>query len=201
MNRGTIIGITGLKRSGKDTLAYYIRNQDPSFVKYAFADPVRQAATAMFGFNERDYTDPELKESIDPFWGISPRQALQYIGTEVGRQGFAAAYPQFKEITDDQLWVKRFQRFLDTLSHPRNVVITDMRFQNEMNAIRNLAHVDYKVHTFGIVRSELPGDDLHASETEIPKLIAKCDHIFYNDRDIHEFYDDIAIVLRSRDIL
>lgn len=201
MSKGIIVGITGLKRSGKDTLAYYIRNQNPSFVKYAFADPVRAAATAMFGFKERDYTDPDLKERLDPFWGISPRQALQYIGTEVGRQGFARTYPDFEAQTGDRLWVKRFYRFLDDLDEPRNVVITDMRFGNEMQAIRNLKRADYDVHTFGITRSSLAGDDTHGSEVEIPGLVAKCDHQFMNDGTIEEFYEYIGEELQKRGII
>lgn len=39
-----LLGLTGLKRSGKDTAALRLMNRH-SFIRVAFADPVKQALT------------------------------------------------------------------------------------------------------------------------------------------------------------
>ena len=66
-----IIGISGKKRSGKDTVADFLI-QEYGFIKYGFADPIKQIAKIIFGFNEEQlYGDK--KEEIDKIWKIKPR--------------------------------------------------------------------------------------------------------------------------------
>lgn len=174
-----IIGICGQKQSGKNTLANLIMERDSSFTEYAFADPVREAAKAFFG-----WTDEEMstnKERVDDFWGISPRQALQYIGTEVGRQGFAEKFPLFKEMTNDQIWIRRFDKYFQSLGENKNVVITDVRFMNEAKAIRRYNNSKYcTAMIIGIQRPGYTGDS-HGSEIEVPKCIESADLVVKND--------------------
>jgi len=92
-----ILGFTGPARSGKDTaaemaiVALYNIHKISRIEKYAFADPLKHAAAAMFGVDVKlMYSDD--KDQIDPFWGISYREMLQKLGTEGGRQLFLMTY-------------------------------------------------------------------------------------------------------------
>lgn len=185
----TIIALTGQKQSGKDTIARAIIQNDPSFVKYAFAEPVREAAKAFFGWDDSVFAGD--KEAIDEFWGISPREALQYIGTEVGRQGFASAFPMFHNTTGDQLWVKRFQKFAASLPMSNNIVISDVRFENELNGVREMDPSKYHSIVVGVTRKGAKGDD-HASEREVSQCIGQSDYVYINNgtlSDIEEFVE------------
>jgi len=82
----TIIGLIGIKRSGKDTFADYIVEKY-GYEKYSFAGPLKDACKIMFCLNN-EQIDGNLKEVIDPRFGISPRHMFQFMGTEVMRELF-----------------------------------------------------------------------------------------------------------------
>ena len=62
-----IIGISGKKRSGKDTISDYLI-QEYKFIKYGFADPIKDIAKIIFGFTEEQLYGNE-KDIIDLRWG------------------------------------------------------------------------------------------------------------------------------------
>jgi hypothetical protein len=86
-----LVGITGFMLSGKDSVADFIiskTHEDMVFKKYSFAKPLKETAMVLFGWSEEQVYDQDLKSIVDPVWGISPRQALQYLGTDVMREFF-----------------------------------------------------------------------------------------------------------------
>lgn len=194
-----VIAITGQKRAGKDSLAKILMLKNKSFVKYAFADPVRDAAKAFFGWNDYMFDD-EHKEVIDPYWGISPRQALQFIGTEVGREGFAKQFPEFAAVTGSNIWINRAKKFIEELPKGKNAVISDMRFLNELYSVVDLPEKDYKVITVGIRRPGANGD-MHASETEVEDCINRCKYEFVNDGSFDELEDYADAILMGEGLL
>jgi len=128
MDSRQIIGIIGAIGSGKDTIADFLIAEH-GFKKLSFARRVKDAAAAVFGW-DRDLLEGatresrEWREQVDPFWGLSPRLALQKIGTEMFRQ----------HIRDD-IWIKGVEKDLAEEPFTR-FVITDCRFQNEIDTIR-----------------------------------------------------------------
>lgn len=128
MSGRQIIGIIGAIGSGKDTIADYLIAEH-GFKKLSFARRVKDAAAAVFGWDREllEGATPqsrEWREQIDVFWGLSPREALQKIGTEMFRQ----------HIRDD-IWIKGVEK--DLAAEPlERFVITDCRFQNEIDAIK-----------------------------------------------------------------
>lgn len=114
-----IIGIHGKARTGKDTIAKHLINKY-NFIRYAFADPIKETINPLFGWNER-HSDGELKEVIDPKWEFSPRQAYQKFGTEFGRA------------LNNNLWLIVAE---DRIDKNKNYVISDVRFENEATFIR-----------------------------------------------------------------
>jgi len=125
-----IIGIIGAIGSGKDTIADYLIAAH-GYKKASFARRVKDVAAAVFSWDREllegsTRESREWREQVDPFWGLSPRQALQKIGTEM-----------FRTHIRDDIWVRALEK--DLVAEPaQNFVITDCRFQNEIDTIRRL---------------------------------------------------------------
>lgn len=130
-----IIGITGLKGSGKDTIGDIIcKNFD--FQKVAFADKLKDVVSVLFDWDRKMLSgftpeDRAIREQPDEFWSkkfekdFTPRLALQLMGTEVMRNNL-----------DKNIWVYCLERKL--INEDGNFVITDVRFRNEIEMIRRL---------------------------------------------------------------
>ena len=170
-----VLGILGKKRSGKDTAGDYLVKKY-NFIKYSFAAPIKEGTKAFFGFtDEQVYGD--LKDVVDEHWGVTPRKILQIIGTDV----FQYFIPQkIKELekTGRYFWVHRFLPFYRE-NKDKNIVICDVRFQHEVDAIHKL---DGKIIKISRKLSNKIKDN-HSSEKEID-LIKNYDYIIENDRSI-----------------
>lgn len=127
-----IIGVVGFIGSGKGTAADILVKKH-EFTKLSFADTVKDATAAIFGWPrhllEGDTDESrEWREKKDEWWSekfgydISPRLALQMMGTEAGRDVF---HPD--------IWLRSLERRMEM--YP-NVVIADVRFPNEMKFIQ-----------------------------------------------------------------
>ena len=132
----TIISVSGLIGSGKDTIATHLI-ENYGFKKRAFADPLKDAVAAIFGWDrkmlegatpearaERDREDHWWTDKLDFGFPVTPRWVLQNFGTEVMRKNF-----------NDDIWVLAMERFLATVE--KNVVITDTRFLNEFFMLKS----------------------------------------------------------------
>ena len=127
-----IIGICGFIGSGKDTIADYLVNVQ-HFRRMSFAATLKDAVSSVFGWDRemlegRTQHSRDWREQRDQWWSqrlgreITPRLILQLWGTEVCRQGF-----------HDEIWVASLENRLRNCED--NVVITDCRFPNEIQAI------------------------------------------------------------------
>ena len=137
-----IIGLAGLKGSGKDTVADFLVNRH-GFVKYAFAGPLKEACQNLFLLTEeqingvaKDHIDPRYNY-IDPRYNLSARSLLQLCGTFVRNQ------------VSKDFWVDRFSNWLVTQSSP-HIVVSDVRFPNEVQKIHALGGKVYMVHRPGL---------------------------------------------------
>lgn len=153
MTPPALIGLLGKKRAGKDTAAKFLV-EDFGYVRYAFADPLKAAALA---------TDPI----------VSSYPAEVRLSQVVKLRGWEHA----KETPEVRLYLQRFgvamrqhvnpSVWLDATMCPvmdeaRPVVITDVRFPNEADAIEAAGGILVR-----IVRAEAPNDDAHVSETAL----------------------------------
>lgn len=127
---GILIGLTGRAGSGKDTAADALVEQF-GFVKMAFAAPLKRTASVLFNLPECYFHDRDLKEKPLEDWdNLSPRHMLQLLGTESVRNVFG-----------DNFWIKRWISEYGQMTCDTNVVVTDVRYNNEAEAIRSLGGV------------------------------------------------------------
>lgn len=130
-----IIGFVGFIGSGKDTAADYLVNFH-GFRRDSFASTLKDAVSAVFGWDRtliegRTKEAREWREQVDEWWAdrldmpnLTPRWILQQWGTEVCRQGF-----------HDDIWIASLENKMRKTKD--NIVISDVRFPNEIRAIHN----------------------------------------------------------------
>lgn len=176
-----LYGIAGKARVGKDTVATYLM-QHYGFIRSAFADPLKRAAQQMFGLSDEETWSEALKEVVIPYWGLSPRQMFQKLGTECGRQVFF-----------DDIWLRRWKRFYNEFGDKCHIVVTDVRFENEAAMIREMG--GSIVHVTSTRLSTLANAAQgHASEAGVPRV--EGDFHLANDgthQMLHEKLDDLWI--------
>jgi hypothetical protein len=130
-----IVGFVGFIGSGKDTAADYLVNFH-GFRRDSFANTLKDAVAAVFGWDRtllegRTKEAREWREQVDPWWAerlgmpnLTPRWVLQFWGTEVCRHGF-----------HDDIWIASVENKMRKTTD--NIVISDVRFPNEIQAIHN----------------------------------------------------------------
>lgn len=177
-----IIALTGKKRSGKDTAGSYLVDKY-GFTKYAFAQPIKDICKIIFLWDER-HIEGELKEVIDTRWGISPREAFQTIGTDIFRDTFPKLHKKFNYLIGMDIWIKRFIYWYQD-NKDKDIVITDLRFFNEAQILRELGGYIVKII------SPVPNQDKHKSETEMDRITANklIDNYKYSVEFIHEMIE------------
>jgi hypothetical protein len=181
-----IIGIAGLKRSGKDTIANFFVESE-RFTKVALADSLKELLVRVFGVEKKYFYDDALKEGdlperitidyshldklcdivknewgfpieqrdrIDYFFGqeiSSVRSLLQTVGNDILRDC----------IRDDIFIVLLFCRIKEISG---NVVISDVRYKNERDALKKAG-----ASLLLVKRNPLMNKDQHTSENSLGK--------------------------------
>jgi hypothetical protein len=180
-----IIGILGRKGAGKDTIAdHMIKNY--KFQKLVLAQPLKDACKVLFNFNDEQLYG-NLKETIDPNWGVSPRQVLQYVGTDIFRKDITRIIPDINSNFWVNLMSTKYKQMKENDPNIR-VVVSDVRFENEINEIHKLNGIIIKV-----TRPGMSNNDMHDSERLIDNLHG--DYEIQNDSGIEELYNKINNIL------
>ncbi len=143
-----LIGISGLAGSGKSTAAAALVGS-LGFVEVSQADPMKRAVAEWFGWDEDRLWGPSANRSEpDPKYdGLTARKALQFLGTEIGRELYRNVWVDYairtaKSILADNVPRAVYERSVGVLDGPswtptsRGVVISDVRFRNELDAIQ-----------------------------------------------------------------
>lgn len=165
----TLIALAGRAGAGKDTAAHLLGeavwNDFPKdgVVVTGFARRMKRALEVIFDLNF-EALDREEKEAKLDWLGKSPRELMQSLGTEWGRN-----------CVRDDLWLLLMERTLyDHPTRSRDVIlITDCRFPNEVAWVRRKGG-----SVWWIERDGLPGVAAHSSENSIGP--ADCDRTVLN---------------------
>jgi hypothetical protein len=203
-----IVGFVGFIGSGKDTAADYLVNFH-GYRRDSFANTLKDAVACVFGWDRvllegRTTEAREWREQPDLWWSnrlgrnITPRLMLQLWGTEVCRNGF-----------HDDIWIASLENKMRKTGD--NIVISDVRFPNEIKAIHNAGGIVVRIKrgadpewydaavsvnagpngntTWSLSRAKLSQLNIHASETAW--VGGSIDHTVYNDTTIDALFEQI----------
>ena len=207
-----LVGFVGLKRSGKDTAAQAL--VDRGWTRMAFADPLKEMSMKLRGVWVQVPAGVELDAVIPSAGGgllgrgggfaqyhyvvdalgmekakdLVPdvRTLLQTLGTDCVRGTFGStAWAELAE-----------QNIHEALTRGESVVLTDVRFDEELDLVRRLGGI-----TIGVWRGDLDslGEalesgveracvDTHESETNTYHLLDWCDFIVCNRGSIDDLH-------------
>lgn len=149
-----IIAICGKKRCGKDTLACHIASSY-GYTHVKIAAHLKEIMGVIFGFSNAQLELDE-KDSVDERWGISPRKAMQFFGTDIMQYEIQKLLPNVGRT----FWIQGLlQKYPD-----KNIVISDLRFPHEYNLIKSSCCI------IKISRDDIHSSDVHSSETEFENI-------------------------------
>jgi len=162
-----IIGILGRSRSGKDTAAQYIQRYAPHYDICRIAEPIKESLKILYGWTDK-HTEGFLKEVRDPVINKSPREAMIETGEKVRRESGA------------DFFINMLLR-----KHTGNVIIPDVRFQNEVDRIREAGGI--------IIKIERPGCSFLPNENFIDTI--KSDLSIFNGRSLEDFHRHLQRII------
>jgi len=143
-----IIGLCGRAGAGKSSVAKYLA-ENYGFAVAAFALSLKNMAMDIWGFSpDQVFGKADVKEAIDPRWGISPRDAMKVLGQAA------------RDHLWDSVWIDALVKQL-----PDRVVIEDVRYQNEAALIQH--ELDGIVIRLVCTDSISTDDGTHPSEKEV----------------------------------
>jgi len=160
-----LIGISGKKRSGKDTVADILMMKYPKSIKYYFAACLKMEVARACGVTV-EYID----EHKDNF-----RRILQGWGTDFRRK-----------LQDENYWIKKMEIAVQNFSSFKNIIIPDVRFKNEYDFVKQNGGIVIRVSR------DTGAIDNHVSETELDK--EQFDAVILNDSDFGHIVDQVLAI-------
>ena len=172
-------GITGKAYSGKDTFGEaFIR---AGYRRISFAEPLKEAVAIIAGEPTHLFHSAEGKEGFSPVLNCTRRHALQAVGKGV------------RDVLDQDVWVRRALDEWDRMGRP-NAVITDVRYDNEADLIRQYGGTVVKIERPNQVG--LSGEAaLHESERGISEHLI--DIVIMNDGTIGELHAEARKLINA----
>lgn len=210
-----IVGFVGFIGSGKDTAADYLVNFH-GYRRDSFANTLKDAVSQVFGWDRtllegRTKEAREWREQVDTWWAerlnmpkLTPRWVLQYWGTDVLRKGF-----------HDDIWIASLENKMRKTGD--NIVISDVRFPNEIKAIHNAGGIVVRIKrgdepewyqdavnmnagntnmSWLISTDRIKKLGIHASETSW--VGGDIDHTVFNDTTIDDLFEQIKNLVSDR---
>lgn len=204
-----IIGILGRAGSGKTTMADYLA-RNKKYVVVNLADPLKRIAKEVYGFSDmqlwgasehRNSPDKRYPRADGTF--LTPREALQRLGTEWGRTCYEDTWVEYAMRTASRVlhgeaydpveefsstwWNKVFKKKCS------GVAIPDVRFQNEVDSVKEGGGVIVKLESDWAPQLSA-GVEGHASE-KLDIRPETIDHILNVPKGLPNFYREIDSLL------
>jgi hypothetical protein len=180
-----VIGLNGLKSSGKSTAAQYLVSEH-NFTEISFAYLLKVSVCQLFGITmeqiEEMKNDPAASVRLTfpngTYKTMTFREFLQRYGTEAHRDVFGFDF-----------WVEQMLAHYD-LQPSGRYVAADCRFQNEAIALKRLGGYIVRVD-----RRAVESDDSHASEAGLPDHMI--DVVLDNNSNLIDLGARIDTILES----
>lgn len=140
-----IIGIVGVKNSGKSETAKYI-SEKYGHIRKSIATPIKQILKIIGVPDKNLFGSNDEKNEIIPLFNKNARKLMQFTGTEFGRDSL-----------HKDVWINLL---MNSLEDNKDYIIDDIRFVNEAEMIKEKGGL-----IIGILRPNLVlGPDFHQSE-------------------------------------
>jgi hypothetical protein len=189
-----IIGLSGYAKSGKDTVAEIIREIQPEKWEIKkFSGKLKQIASILLGMPEHLFENQDFKSEMlgeewwknygDFYHQTTVRDFLQLLGTDAIRNGLHT-----------NAWVNALMadykpRKMDQYN-PSNWIVTDVRFPNEAEAIKDRGGV--------IIRIDRPGvEPVNAHPSEIALDNWDFDYKIANVSDLVSLKQTVEVLLNK----
>lgn len=156
-----ILALSGAPGSGKDLTAQFLVEKG-NWVRVAFADKVREMALAIDPCIHNGYNRDYLADIVeDHGWAYTKtipevRRFLQQLGTQAREfMGKSVWVDMVRATVSEAVWALK----------PKNVVVTDVRFPNELEFLKCYAHPQigptyvHHVRLWRPDQSVMPGSD------------------------------------------
>ena len=189
-----IIGLSGYAKSGKDTVAEIIQElQLNEWQIKKFSGKLKTIASLLTGISANKFEEQEFKQSaLSNEWGMTVREFLQKLGTDAVREGLHtnawvnALMADYHTDTKTEV----LGEFMKKVTPPCNWIITDCRFPNEAQAIKDKGGV--------IIRIDRPGIapvNAHPSETALDNW--DFDYKIANASDLVALKQSVEVLLNK----
>ena len=156
--RPLIIGLCGRAGSGKTSVARFIEEKYGA-TRLSFAAPLKRMTKELFDFtDEQVYGEADVKETIDPRWGISPRTAMQRLGQSA------------RDHLGESVWT---EAALNKIGRQRGLfVIEDLRHLDEANTVSAIGYI-LRLHCSDSISNDA---GTHPSEVQVDQIPASQIH-------------------------
>lgn len=188
MIKPRIIGLySPSPQSGKTAVAYEL--QQHGYISVSFASPLKRMlgiflSSAGYGHDRIETMLFDEKEGKIPEFGVTPRHLMQTLGTEWGRECIGP------DVWVD-VWKSSVMKWIDG---GLNVVVDDMRFPNEWDAVKSLGG-----ECWYVTRPRITHDSEHASEGALNNH--GFDRRLTNDGKLPDLYNQVANALNYQPAL
>jgi hypothetical protein len=159
-----VVLISGKKQHGKNAISDILKKElsakGCNVIEMAFADPLKKMAQEIFRLTPHQIWNGAEKEKLDHRWGMTPREIMQKLGTEVGRN------------INPNVWVLNLCYRIQEANFEKNcpnqtvVLVSDTRFPNEVEIPKKILS---EIATIRVNRPGMPATpfDSHPSETSL----------------------------------
>lgn len=178
-----VIALCGAAGCGKDTAGHHLKNHH-GYGLLKFAGPLKAGLCAMFGWLPEQLENGEWRERELPSIGKSPRQLMQTLGTDWGRN-----------LVHPDLWMLLARQRIEQARAMglSGVVFTDCRFANEAQLVKDMGGLVIRV-----VRGSAKPIASHVSESSMPSHLV--DVIVQNDDTLESLYAAVRSVVGSYEV-
>lgn len=188
-----VIGITGPKRSGKDTSAMYLKSMF-EYEPMAFADPMKDILCLTLGISRETLDDFKNNPSTNKIFGqewdeysleynyefyTDMRQVLQRFGTEAMKKHFGTDVWAQKLVQDALTW------------DMENIVVSDLRFLNEYEYLKEYSDKLTIIRIHKDSKEAL--EDAHSSEQEYKQIPS--DYEISNNGTLQALYNKLNKIM------
>jgi hypothetical protein len=166
-------------------------------ISISFADNLKRGAAEFFVLPLSCFYDAKIKEEVDDYWGISPREMLQKLGTEGMRALFGKDF-----------WIRSMMRSIECLKAQYadenvTVIVSDVRFPEECDAIKSQGGLVIRIErpnnpTYAAYLDKCKHQNAlpHPSETSLDEY-SDWSQVVVNEGTLEEFEDKIQLIVEQ----